>query len=68
MGRGIEQDHVQAFHWAQQAAEEGHPLAQCFLGMRYKKGQGVERDLEKAIYWYTKAAEQGDSSAQCDLA
>jgi GAF domain-containing protein len=51
----------------QQLAEQGDPLAQNALGLRYAQGDGVKLDEEEAARWFTKAAEQGNVAAQSKL-
>ncbi|MGA9977524.1 MAG: GAF domain-containing protein [Candidatus Sulfotelmatobacter sp.] len=50
-----------------QLAEQGDPLAQNALGLRYAQGDGVKLDEGEAARWFTKAAEQGDVAAQSKL-
>ena len=50
--------------WYREAAEQGHPDAQCRLGGKYFYGCGVECDRAVAAEWYRKAAEQGHPEAQ----
>lgn len=50
-----------------QLAEQGDPLAQNALGLRYAQGDGVKLNEEEAARWFTKAAEQGDVAAQSKL-
>ena len=50
-----------------QAAEEGDPQAQCYLGVCYQNGQGVAQDYSEAVRWFRRAAEQNDAVAQCYL-
>ena len=40
------------------AAEQGHPKAQCNLGICYMDGLGVAKDEAEAVKWFSKAAEQ----------
>ena len=49
------------------AAEQGHAVAQCNLGVCFRDGAGVEQDLEKAKEWFSKAAAEGYSKAQSEL-
>jgi len=51
----------------QQLAEQGDPLAQNALGLRYAQGDGVKLDEAEAARWFAKAAEQGDVAAQSKL-
>jgi putative methionine-R-sulfoxide reductase with GAF domain len=50
-----------------QLAEQGDPLAQNALGLRYAQGDGVKLDEQEAARWFTKAAEQGSVAAQSKL-
>jgi TPR repeat protein len=38
-------------------------MAQCSLGMMYRKGEGVPKDDAEAAKWFRKAADQGDANA-----
>ncbi|MFC5512579.1 tetratricopeptide repeat protein [Massilia jejuensis] len=49
--------------WYEQAAEQGHALAQYNLGGMYGSGLGVARDPVRAYMWMLLAAEAGDSAA-----
>jgi len=51
-----------------EAAEEGEPKAQTYVGEAYQKGLGIPPNYEKAVEWYKKAAAQGYASAQMNLA
>lgn len=51
----------------QQAAEQGHAIAQSFLGVCYSHGRGITKDQSLAVAWYRKAAEQGYAPAQANL-
>ena len=42
-----------------EAADQGHVMAQHFLGALYDSGEGVPQSYERAAEWYAKAAEQG---------
>ena len=50
-----------------QLAEQGDPLAQNALGLRYAQGDGVKLNEEEAARWFAKAAEQGNIAAQSKL-
>jgi putative methionine-R-sulfoxide reductase with GAF domain len=50
-----------------QLAEQGDPLAQNALGLRYAQGDGVKLDEREAARWFTQAAEQGNVAAQSKL-
>ena len=45
-------------------AEQGHALAQQYLGNMYATGRGVPENDAEAVKWYRKAAEQGYAGAQ----
>jgi len=63
----VKQDYAEAVRWYRKAAEQGHALAQCNLGVMYDKGRGVKQDHAEAVRWYRKAAEKGHAHAQCNL-
>eukprot|EP00729_Bicosta_minor_P018148 gene18148-biopygen1520 len=67
IGKGVEQDHVEAAKWFRKAAEAGYAAAQNNLGNMYDKGKGVEQDHVEAIKWFRKAAEAGYAAAQNNL-
>jgi hypothetical protein len=48
-------------------AQQGHPVAQFNLGVKYDFGQGVQKDSEHAVRWYRLAAAQGHGGAQFNL-
>lgn len=63
-----------AVHWFRKAAEQGHPIAQYWLGKAYQNGlepanneEGLEVDHTLALEWLKKAADQGESRAQYAL-
>jgi TPR repeat protein len=47
-----------AFRLMRRAAEQGHPQAQCCLGLLYAEGTGTPESPEQAVEWYARAAEQ----------
>ena len=49
------------------AAEQGHAMAQCQLGLMYVIGEGVPQDFAEAARWCRAAAEAGIAEAQCQL-
>lgn len=53
----VPQDYEKAFTWYQKAALQGHPLAQCQVGLMYREGRGVAKDEKKAFDWFMKAAD-----------
>lgn len=61
-------DDAEAFIWLQNAAEQGHAVAQYELGTLYEDGTGVHEDDAKAAKWFQMAAEQGYADAQDWLA
>lgn len=58
-----QQDYPVAYHWLQQAAEQGHAKAQSELASMYLNGQGTDKDALAASQWLRKAALQGDANA-----
>jgi len=59
----VAQDDARAVYWYEQAAEQGHALAQYNLGGMVGSGLGVARDPVRAYMWMLLAAEGGDSAA-----
>jgi TPR repeat protein len=55
--------HREAAQLMEDAATDGVPQAQYFMGNAYRNGQGVEKNLARAIYWWTKAVEFGQQRA-----
>jgi TPR repeat protein len=64
----VEQDDALAVYWYQQAAEQGHALAQYNLGGMYNSGRGVERDTVRSYMWMLLAADAGDPAASANKA
>ena len=50
-----------------EAAEDGDPVAQYYLGWMYDKGKGVPKDYKEAVKWFRKSAEQDYALAQFNL-
>ncbi len=50
-----------------QLAENGDPVAENAIGLRYATGDGVKLSENDAVRWFTKAAEQGNVPAQSKL-
>ena len=48
-------------------AQQGDPVAQVNLGLRYGTGEGVLQDDAEAVRWFRLAAEQGEANAQHNL-
>jgi len=48
-------------------AQQGNPVAQFNLGVKYDFGQGVDKDQTHAVRWYRLAAAQGHGGAQFNL-
>ena len=61
---GVTQDYAEAVKWYRKAAEQGHAVAQDYLGFMYRYGLGVTRNDAEARKWYEKAAAQGDEHAE----
>src|SRR6185295_3031847 len=45
-------DNQRAFEFYQKAADQGHPVAQCYVGVCYSEGEFVEKDDQRAIELY----------------
>ncbi len=56
-----------AYYWNFQAALQGLPEAQWWLGMLREAGKGVEKDMKTAVHWYKKAAANGHREAKARL-
>ena len=63
-GRGVRQDHKEAFKWYLAAAERGHAAGYTAMGVMYDGGYGVSQNYEKAVHCYRIAAKQGDALSQ----
>jgi TPR repeat protein len=50
------------------AADQGHAIAQLFLGWAYEDGAGVPEDDERVAFWFRKSANHGDATGQYMLA
>jgi TPR repeat protein len=57
--QGLQRDFNMAFHYYQQAARAGLPMAQYSLAIMYLKGHGTQQDNETALKYLTSAAGQG---------
>jgi len=68
-GSGVSPDCDEALKWTEQAALQGHTLAQSHLGMMYSKGCGenVSQNLFEAYFWTALAAKQGLQFARENL-
>lgn len=64
---GVVQNYEQAARWAEQAAQQGDPVAQNLLGRYAYAGFGVAKDPAAALRWLRAAADQGDAQHQFDL-
>ena len=63
LGKGTEQNLLEAFNWYKEAAVANHPKAQYSLAKMYEDGNGIEIDNDKAIEWYEKAFDNGIEEA-----
>ena len=68
IGKGVQQDFVEAIKWYKRSAEQGNAKAQYNLALMYELGKGVSQDFSKAAIWYRRSAEQGIASAQFKIA
>lgn len=67
-GGCVEQDHVRAAFWFQQAANQGHGSAQFCFGIALLDGVGVERNQEAGVMLIRSAAKNRCADAQEHLA
>lgn len=61
-GKGVRQDHVEAYRWANAAAEQGNPGGQALAGVALAYGLGAPRDPVRAYVWLTLALAQADEA------
>lgn len=66
--KGPENDIQAVIRNYQSAAEKGHALAQCALGLIYSEGKVVTKEITQARDWFMQAADQDDAKAQWNLA
>jgi TPR repeat protein/uncharacterized RDD family membrane protein YckC len=62
-----EKNYTEASRWFRLSADQGNPLAQAALGVRFWFGEGVPKDYREAVRLYRLAANQGNSDAQYNL-
>ncbi|MEO8659993.1 MAG: tetratricopeptide repeat protein [Bryobacteraceae bacterium] len=55
-GRGIKQNHDEAFQWILKSATQGEFGGQLNLSRMYQLGQGTAKDEENAVYWFRVAS------------
>ncbi|MBN1664964.1 MAG: sel1 repeat family protein [Deltaproteobacteria bacterium] len=68
-GAGVPADMTEAAKWYQQAAFQGNPEAQYYLGILYGSGAGgFPQNTAGSLRWLFKAAEQGREKARIMLA
>ena len=60
-------DAVQAAHWFDLAARQGHPKARLAMARLLRDGLGVTKDVDAAFAMFLKAAEKGDDEAQWEV-
>ncbi len=59
-----------SFEVMRQMAQNGDPVAENALGLRYFQGDetnGIKRDEKQAFRWFSRAAEHGSAAAQAKL-
>src|SRR6185503_197439 len=66
-GWGVPQDHVEAAHWYEKAAQQDDAEAQDTLSWMKLVGGGCPQDYEGARLWAEKAARQGRAGAMARL-
>jgi hypothetical protein len=64
---GVAKDYAEVVRLYRLAADQGHAVAQYFLGLMFYLGQGVAQDYAEAARLYRLAADQGNAEAQIDL-
>jgi TPR repeat protein len=59
----------QSMAWYTKAAEQGHSLAQAYLGIFFYEGKyGLTQNFATAVFWFEKSAAQGDVVGERELA
>jgi TPR repeat protein len=67
-GEAHTRDAAEAVFWFRKAAQQGHPVAQYYLGKIYERYyKGVETDYAESLNWYLKAGEQEYAPAELAL-
>jgi TPR repeat protein len=66
-GEGLKKSPEIAVQLYKNAADQGHALAQNWLGYCHQRGIGVAANDATAVEWYTKAADQGLAIGQNNL-
>lgn len=51
-------DDVKSFYWLKLAADQGHQMAQSFVGFSYEVGEGVIKSTKLSLTYYKMAALQ----------
>ena len=59
-----EGDHFEAIKQFREAADQGYPRAENFLGICYAEGIGVPKNLRSAEEWFRRSDAQGDPDAR----
>lgn len=67
MLEALDKNLVDARHWYQLAAEQGHTGAQNNLGLLYQQKTSTFYNPEQAFFWFRKAAEAGNRLGQFNL-
>ena len=66
-GDGVPRSDAEALTWLRRAADNGMPLAEARLGIKFASGDGVKQDGQMAVWLLDKAAGKGVSSAEIAL-
>lgn len=66
-GYNGEIDNKRALDYYIAAADYGHEVAMCKLGLIYETGEIVEQNYQEAIHWYRLAANRGNKFAAAKL-
>ncbi|WP_110687673.1 tetratricopeptide repeat protein [Salinicola aestuarinus] len=64
----LEVDYPRAYHWFENAAENGSDEAYYYMGLMLAYGRGVDSDVEQGMLYLEKSAESGVLEAQKDIA
>ncbi len=66
-GDGVSRNDAQALTWLRRAVDDGMPLAEARLGIKYANGDGVKQSPSDAERLLDSAAGKGVSSAEIAL-
>jgi TPR repeat protein len=67
-GKGVREDHAEAFRLQKLALEGGHWLGARYAAEMLERGLGVEKDEHEALRFYRLAEELGDTRVHQSIA